>query len=86
MKYEKLSSICDLQNGFAFKSSDYIEISNTLCCRMSNIRPNSSFDIAYNPKYLPDSFIDKYSDYLLKDGDLIIAMTDMANEASLQKV
>jgi hypothetical protein len=34
-----LNQICDLQNGYAFKSNDYDNISNTLNCMMSNIRP-----------------------------------------------
>lgn len=75
-----LNELCDLQNGYAFKSEDYIEHSNTLIIRMSNIRPDSGFDIDYNPKYLPDSYANKYSDFLLNDGDVIIAMTDMAND------
>lgn len=83
MKFVKLKELCDLQNGFAFKSDDYIDKSNTLVCRMSNIRPNSTFDIEYNPKYVPDEFAKKYSDYVLKDGDLIIAMTDMANDPKI---
>lgn len=83
MKLERLGNICDLQNGYAFKSSDYIDESNTLCCRMSNIRPDSKFDIDYNPKYLPDAFKDKYKDFLLKDGDIIIAMTDMATDPKI---
>ena len=54
MEYIKLKEVCDLKNGFAFKSSDYIESSNVLNCRMSNIRPNATFDAEYNPKYLPE--------------------------------
>jgi type I restriction enzyme S subunit len=83
MKIVPLSDICDLQNGFAFKSDDYIENSNTLNCRMSNIRPDGNFDIKYNAKYLPDSYTHKYKDYLLKDGDIVIAMTDMANDPKI---
>lgn len=83
MEYIKLKDICDLKNGFAFKSSDYIEKSNVLNCRMSNIRPNATFDAEYNPKYLPDEFCEKYEEYLLNDGDLIIAMTDLANDPKL---
>lgn len=83
MKLERLGNICDLQNGYAFKSSDYIEHSNTLCCRMSNIRPDSKFDIDYNPKYLPDNFKVKYKEFVLKDGDIIIAMTDMATDPKI---
>ncbi len=41
----KLADICDLQNGYAFKSADYVESSDTLSCRMSNIRPGGIFDI-----------------------------------------
>jgi restriction endonuclease S subunit len=79
----KLKELCDLQNGYAFKSKDYLDSSSTLSCRMSNIRPDASFDIKYKAKYLPDSFVKKYSDFLLKDGDLIIAMTDMAGDPKI---
>ncbi len=79
----KLSKICDLLNGFAFKSQDYIESSNTFNIRMSNIRPNGKFDAEYQPRYLPDEYADKYSRFLLEDGDVIIAMTDMANDPKI---
>jgi type I restriction enzyme S subunit len=79
----KLSAYCDLTNGFAFRSSDYVEYSQTLNCRMSNIRPNGEFDLDYHPKYLPDSYATKYKNFALKDGDVIIAMTDMATEPKI---
>ncbi len=82
-KIIKLGDVCDLQNGYAFKSSDYIDSSKTLNCRMSNIRPNGVFDISHNQKFLPDEYIEKYERYLLSDGDIIIAMTDMATEAKI---
>jgi type I restriction enzyme S subunit len=78
-----LNQICDLQNGYAFKSNDYVNISNTLNCRMSNIRPNGFFDLEHNQKFLPDSYTQKYQQYLLKDGDVIIAMTYMATETKI---
>lgn len=80
---DKLAAFCDLMNGFAFRSSDYVELSGTLNCRMSNIRPNGEFDIDYNPKYLPDHFAQEYKNYALRDGDVIIAMTDMATEPKI---
>ena len=83
MKIVELNQICDLQNGYAFKSSDYVDISNTLNCRMSNIRPEGYFDVSYAPKYLPDDFAISYKNYLLNDGDLVIAMTDMANDPKI---
>ena len=79
----RLKEVCDLQNGYAFKSSDYVEHSNTLNCRMSNIRPNGVFDLDHNPTYLPDSYVDQHKNYILNDGDVIIAMTDMATKAKI---
>lgn len=83
MEKIELNEICDLSNGYAFKSSDYIDESNTLNCRMSNIRPDGTFNILYNAKYLPDEYVEKYEKFILKDGDLIIAMTDMAGDPKI---
>ncbi|MFI3223301.1 MAG: restriction endonuclease subunit S [Methylococcaceae bacterium] len=80
---KKLGDICDLQNGFAFKSNDYIEFSNTMNFRMSQIRPGGGIDLENNPKYLPDDYAVKYKDYLLKEGDVVIAMTDLATETKI---
>ena len=62
----KLGDVCDLQNGFAFKSGDYVENSNVLSFRQANIRLNGLIDLEHKREYLPDDFIIKYSDYLLK--------------------
>ena len=83
MRFVHLSDVCDLQNGYAFKSKDYVEKSNTCNIRMSNIRPGGKFDEFHNEKYLPDNYAKKYEEYLLNDGDLIIAMTDMATETKI---
>lgn len=77
---KKLGEVCDLQNGFAFKSSDYVEKSNVMNFRMSQIRPDGTMDLYHNTKYLPEDYANKYSDYLLSDGDVVIAMTDMASD------
>ncbi len=78
-----LGKVCDLQNGYAFKSGDYINASNTLNIRMSNIRPGGSFDPEHNQRFLPDSYARKYAAFLLREGDLIIAMTDMAGDPKI---
>lgn len=80
---KKLRDVCNLQNGFAFKSKDYVDNSNTLNIRMSNIRPNGSFNPDHNIRFLPDSYVSDYSSFLLNDGDLIIAMTDMAGDPKI---
>jgi len=81
--FMRLSELADLQNGFAFKSQDYIENSNVLNFRMSNIKPDASVDIDYNPRYLPNSYYEKYKDFALYDGDIVIAMTDMAGDPKI---
>jgi type I restriction enzyme S subunit len=80
---KSLAEVCDLQNGYAFKSGDYIESSNTLNIRMSSIRPSGSFDSEHNQRFLPDSYAKDYAAFLLKEGDLIIAMTDMARDPKI---
>jgi type I restriction enzyme S subunit len=82
-KEKPLSAVCDLQNGYAFKSGDYIKSSNTLNIRMSSIRPGGSFDPEHNQRFLPDSYAKDYASFLLEDGDLIIAMTDMAGDPKI---
>ena len=79
----RLGEVVDILNGFAFKSSDYVTKSNTLNFRQANIRPDGSLDLEYKKVFLPDSFVKKYKKYLLKDGDIVIAMTDMNKELNL---
>jgi type I restriction enzyme S subunit len=80
---KRLGDVCDLQNGYAFKSSDYVGQSKTLNIRMSCIRPGGEFDSEHNQKFLPDKFAKDYAGFLLKEGDLIIAMTDMAGDPKI---
>lgn len=76
----RAGALFSCQHGYAFKSGDYVEESEVLNCRMSNIRPDGSFDSDYKKTYLPNDYYEKYSDYALKDGDVIVALTDMASE------
>ena len=80
---KRLGEVCDLQNGVAFKSKDYVEFSKTLVFRMSQIRPGGILDLNHNSKYLPDEFNEIYKDYKLKEADVVIAMTDMAAETRI---
>lgn len=82
-EWVELREVCNLQNGFAFKASEYVEKSNTVIIRMGNIRPGGYFDAEHKIEYLPDSYAIDLKDYILNDGDLIIAMTDMASEIKI---
>jgi type I restriction-modification system DNA methylase subunit/restriction endonuclease S subunit len=79
----RLGKLVNLLNGFAFKSEDYINKSKTLNFRQANIRPNGILNLEYKKTFLPDEYAVKYKDYLLKDGDIVIAMTDMNKELNL---
>ncbi len=50
---------------------------------MSSIRPGGNFDSEHNQRFLPDSFAKEYSLFLLSEGDLIIAMIDMAGDPKI---
>ena len=82
-KWVRLKDVCDLLNGFAFKSSDYVKSSKVMNFRMSQIRPGGFTDLYHNTKYLPDSYAKDYKEFLLNDGDIVIAMTDMANDTKI---
>ena len=79
-EWSTLSDVCNLLNGFAFKAKDYVDNSNTVIIRMGNIRPNGQFDPEHKIKYLPNKYATELSKYILSEGDLIIAMTDLATE------
>ncbi len=80
---KQLGDVCDLQNGYAFKSKWYVDNSNTLNIRMSNIRPDGTFNPEHNIKFLPDKYAKEYAQFLLNEGDLVIAMTDMAGDPKI---
>lgn len=71
---KRLGEIIDFFNGFAFKSSDAVEMSNTQLLRMGNLYQNN-LSLERSPVFYPDKFIDTYSKYLLKENDLIISLT-----------
>ena len=69
-----LSKVCTILNGFAFKSKDAIEKSNTQVLRMGNLYHNK-LDLDRKPVFYPEDFIKKHKDFLLKDGDLVMSLT-----------
>ncbi len=70
----QLESLCAFLNGYAFKSNDVIEASQTQLLRMGNLYGNK-LDLGRNPVFYPDTFSVKYSKYLLNEGDIVISLT-----------
>jgi len=74
---EKLGNIATIQNGYAFSSKDYIEFSNNQLevLKMGHIERGGG--LRTNPKtdFVPRS--EKLKRWILRKGDIVMAMTDM---------
>ena len=68
-----LGELVKLQGGYAFKSTDYC-LDGIQLIRISNLF-GKYLNLEKKPVFLPIEYKDKYSQYLLKYGDLIICMT-----------
>tara|TARA_B110000211_G_scaffold174740_1_gene197445 strand:+ start:248 stop:1501 length:1254 start_codon:yes stop_codon:yes gene_type:complete len=69
-----LGSVCNFQNGYAFKSKDTVETSNTQLIRMGNLYQNV-LDLNRKSVFYPDNFSDEYEQFKLNEGDMIISLT-----------
>ena len=69
-----LGEVVDFFNGFAFKSKDVIETSNTQLIRMGNLYQNQ-LSLERRSVFYPDDFAITYKKFLLKANDLIISLT-----------
>lgn len=77
-KVLRYKNILKIMQGMAFKSSEYVDSSSVINIRMGNIKKGGSIDLYHNTKYLPENYKSIYGDYELRQGDTIIAMTDMS--------
>jgi type I restriction enzyme S subunit len=71
---KKLGDVVEFFNGFAFKSKDVIESSNTQLIRMGNLYQNQ-LNLDRRAVFYPDDFALTYKKYLLVENDLIISLT-----------
>ncbi|MDD5214300.1 MAG: restriction endonuclease subunit S [Methylococcales bacterium] len=69
-----LGEVCELLNGFAFKSSDVVQESETQLVRMGNLYGNK-LNLERSPVFYPDNFAEDYQKYTLNEGDLIMSLT-----------
>lgn len=74
---KKLGDIAIVQNGFAFKSSDYIDYSpdHLEVLKMGHIKPGGGLRDDPKKSYIPRS--DRLQKWILSKGDIVMAMTDM---------
>ena len=69
----ELGDVTKLQGGFAFKSTDASLVGGIRWLKIANVSPNKI--IWDDASYLPLNFGLIYIDYLLKNNDIVIAMT-----------
>lgn len=68
-----LANLTDIQNGFAFKSREYIGFSDTPIVRTLNIGADNLFDMQ-NLKYISDESRTKYQKFEFKTFDTALVM------------
>ncbi len=64
---------CDILNGFAFKSEDYVSSGGIPNFRVVNICWDGTVSMD-DCKFLPESFADSHEKYLLNEGDILFVM------------
>ena len=80
-----LEELCDFQNGFAFKNSDYVDSSENTneVFRMGYINRGGGFKEDTTPVFVPQNYPKNLDKFILKLNDITIAMTDMKNSMAL---
>jgi len=68
----KLSEVCDIQSGNAFKSKEYVD-EGIRVIRITNVQKGEIVDD--DPKFLPLESKEKHAKYLLEEGDILISQT-----------
>jgi type I restriction enzyme S subunit len=82
----ELGEVIKFINGYAFKSKDLIKepIENSYkVFKMGDIKKGGGFNPSKTKGYFPKSLANKLDKYILKNGDLLMSMTDMKDAISL---
>jgi type I restriction enzyme S subunit len=81
----QLDELCEFINGFAFKSSDYVEPSTETVevLRMGYICRGGGFKEDNTPVFVPRKYGRNLDKYFLKPADVVIAMTDMKDKVAI---
>ena len=79
-KEVKLGDICNILNGYAFKSKEYVE-DGIRVIRITNVQRGLIED--NDPKYYDISKIEELKNYMLKENDLLISLTGNVGRVGL---
>lgn len=76
MKKCKLGDLFEIKQGYAFKSEKYLSSGQYVLCTLGNISADNNFKYDLSKaNYYPDEFSHSF---ILKEGDLIIPLTEQA--------
>lgn len=70
--YKKLGEVCEILNGFAFKSDEY-EDNGIRVMRITNVQKGEIVDD--DPKFFPLKRKDEITKYILREGDVLMSLT-----------
>ncbi|MDI9407384.1 MAG: restriction endonuclease subunit S [Chitinophagaceae bacterium] len=81
----RLAEVCNFQNGFAFKNSDYVEAERggLEIFRMGNILRGGGFNPDGKKAFVSEEQAQKLGRFLLNEGDILMCMTDMKSSMAL---
>lgn len=82
MRKEKLSSLCKITNGYAFKSEDYASHGYRVM-RITNVQKGIVVDD--DPKFIPDDIARKADNFKLNTGDILISLTGNVGRVGVVK-
>ena len=72
-KMMKIGSISKVINGYAFKSTDFNSDDGIKCIKITNVGIREFVEDTND--YLPDSFLVNHSNFLVKEGSIVIPLT-----------
>lgn len=75
-----INSICNVLNGFAFKSEKYVT-SGIRVIRITNVQ--KGYVVDDDPKYYPESEMSYLGQYLLRENDLLMSLTGNVGRVGL---
>ena len=81
-----LDKIVDFQNGYAFKSKELLDGDGSECYRVfkqGHINRGGGFNSNGTKSWFPISLSKNLNKYLLKKGDILMAMTDMKDNVAI---
>src|SRR5690606_6678350 len=77
----KLGEICEIINGYAFKSSKYVETNGARVIRITNVQKGKIVD--NDPKLYPFNLLDKLDNFEIKENHILMSLTGNVGRVGL---